>query len=230
MLDSLLISLLLAAAVWFAVIEAPVLFGLYEPARALRRWLFSVTVSLVVLVFMMAVPDGGDESQYTERYKSLVREVSTYVAELNNANLALDDVFLHFEDFNLNFEDTTSTEKSELDKILNDFDNQLSHYENKAKLIEAQLANAETRGFIANQSYYQALQNVEVDTFNLLQGNLSKLNNLMATSNLDKNSDEWHNLQNEIEETNIAMQESVNTIEELNNKMRHKPREMASHC
>ena len=40
MLDSLLILLLLAAAVWFAVIEAPVLFGLYEPARALSAVTF----------------------------------------------------------------------------------------------------------------------------------------------------------------------------------------------
>lgn len=71
MLDSLLISLLLAAAVWFAVIEAPVLFGLYEPARALRRWLFSVTVSLVVLVFMMAVPDGGVSAGIADRYAML---------------------------------------------------------------------------------------------------------------------------------------------------------------
>lgn len=34
MTQTLLILLLLAAAVWFAVVEAPALFGLYEPAHA----------------------------------------------------------------------------------------------------------------------------------------------------------------------------------------------------
>ena len=67
----LLILLLLAAAVWFAVIEAPVFFGLYEPARALRRWIFSATVSLIVMVFMAAVHDAGVASGIADRHSSL---------------------------------------------------------------------------------------------------------------------------------------------------------------
>ena len=110
--------------------------------------------------------------------------------------------------------------ESAFDKILKEFDNKLSHFENEARYIEAQLENAEARGYIANEAYYKALENVEHDNYDMLEEKLSKLNGLMANSNYDKNSDEWHKLQNEIEETTIAMQESLNTLVDLDNKMR----------
>ena len=51
----MLILLLSAAALWFALCEAPVLFGLYEPAYALRRSLFAVLISTMALISASAV-------------------------------------------------------------------------------------------------------------------------------------------------------------------------------
>ena len=58
MTQTLLILLLLAASAWFAMVEAQALFGLYEPAHALRRWEFALVVSLAVVVFMTVAPEG----------------------------------------------------------------------------------------------------------------------------------------------------------------------------
>jgi len=46
MTQTLLILLLLAASAWFAIVEAQALFGLYEPAHALRRWEFALVFPL----------------------------------------------------------------------------------------------------------------------------------------------------------------------------------------
>lgn len=107
-----------------------------------------------------------------------------------------------------------------LDKILKDFDNKLSYYENQAKYIEAQLANAEARGYLANEAYYKVLENVEQNNYDLLEDKLGKLKELMKDSGLKENSDEWHELQNEIEETTIALQESKNKLLEFYNQSR----------
>lgn len=113
-----------------------------------------------------------------------------------------------------------TSEESELDKLLKEFDNQFSHYENEAKYIEAQLANAEARGYIANEAYYKALQDVELDNHDLLEQKLADLKELMKNSGLKENSEEWHELQNEIEETTIALQESKNKMLEFYNQSR----------
>lgn len=108
----------------------------------------------------------------------------------------------------------------ELKKILGDFDNAISHFENQEKLINSKLSNAEANGIIALEAYYKELQKVENSTYEEIKKNQAELNRLMEESNLEKGSDEWHNLQNEIEEANIAMQDSINNIAELDKKLR----------
>lgn len=89
MTQTLLILLLLAAAVWFAVVEAPALFGLYEQAHSLRRWVFALVVSLTVVVFMMAVPDGGVAEGLSVRHAALQAEGMTLLVVILASFLSL---------------------------------------------------------------------------------------------------------------------------------------------
>jgi len=89
MTQTLLILLLLAAAVWFAVVEAPALFGLYEPAHALRKWVFALAVSVSVVVFMMAVPDGGVAAALTGICSALHIDGMTLLIVLLSSFLSL---------------------------------------------------------------------------------------------------------------------------------------------
>ena len=89
MTQTLLILLLLAAAVWFAVVEAPALFGLYEQAHSLRRWVFALVVSLTVVVFMMDVPDGGVAEGLSVRHAALQAEGMTLLVVILASFLSL---------------------------------------------------------------------------------------------------------------------------------------------
>ena len=85
MTQTLLILLLLAASAWFAVVEAPALFGLYEPAHALRRWEFALIVSLAVVVFMAVAPEGlsvGHPALHAEGMTLLVVVLSSFLSLL----------------------------------------------------------------------------------------------------------------------------------------------------
>lgn len=85
MTQTLLILLLLAASAWFAVVEAPALFGLYEPAHALRRWEFALIVSLTVVVFMAVAPEGlsvGHPALHAEGMTLLVVVLSSFLSLL----------------------------------------------------------------------------------------------------------------------------------------------------
>ena len=114
----------------------------------------------------------------------------------------------------------TSAEESVLDTILKEFDAKLSHYENAAKLIDAKLANAEARGYIATQQYYETLKGIESGKKDLLEQQLGKLVGELNKTDFDTNSEEWNELAKEIESTEIAIQESTNAMQEFDNQMR----------
>lgn len=106
------------------------------------------------------------------------------------------------------------------DLIISEFDAKISHFENTASMIEAKLANAESRGLIATKQYYETLKGIESGKKNLLEQQLADLTKALDGTNFETDSEGWSNLTSEIESTEIAIQESTNAIQEFNNEIR----------
>jgi len=106
------------------------------------------------------------------------------------------------------------------DLIISEFDSKLSHYENTANLIESKLANAESKGYIATQQYYQTLRGIEEAKRVELKNQLDDLTQAFNESGLEPDSEGWSELVNKIEETELALQESTNAMQDFNNEIR----------
>ncbi len=89
-MNSLLLILILAAvAIWFAVVEVPMLFGLYEPTYALRRWVFVLIASSTVLLSTFFLQDGSVAVGVKELYAGMKVGQMTLLTVLVSALLTL---------------------------------------------------------------------------------------------------------------------------------------------
>lgn len=113
-----------------------------------------------------------------------------------------------------------SSIQDKFDLIASEFDAKLSHYENAANMIEAQLANAESKGYIATKQYYETLKSIEEVKSVELNNQLNDLVSTLEESGLKPDTEGWSELENKIEETELALQESTNAVQDFNNEIR----------
>jgi len=105
------------------------------------------------------------------------------------------------------------------DLITSDFDRKLAEFENQANMIEAKLANAESKGLIATQEYYKALKEIESDKIGLKKDELKSLQIVFDEGKIEEGSDAWYDLRENIEEVKLEIQEAENAIVDFDNKI-----------
>lgn len=106
------------------------------------------------------------------------------------------------------------------DLIITEFDRQLAVFESQTNMIESRLANAESRGLIATQGFYKALKDVELDKIGIKQDELVSLQTVFNSNEIEKGSDKWYELRDNIESVKLEILEAENAIANFDNKMR----------
>lgn len=105
------------------------------------------------------------------------------------------------------------------DFIMEEFEYQLALFENKANMIEAQLANAESRGQIATQEYYKSLKTIAENEKLTRHGELDALRAVLNSGVYEENSKPWRELQQDIAAVELEIKNAENEILEFDNKI-----------
>lgn len=119
------------------------------------------------------------------------------------------------------------TSGEHVDKLNKEFDIILAGFENRANMIELELARAESQGKLAVQTFYQQLHDVENEKFLYLSGENGKLAQLEAelarveAKGFKEGSDVWNELHQQIEQTKLDIEESTNAMIEFQNEIRN---------
>lgn len=106
------------------------------------------------------------------------------------------------------------------DLIMEEFDRQLAYFESQANMIESSLANAESKGLMATQEYYKALKDVELDKVSIKENELKSLQTVFDSGEIEKGSDAWYDLREDIESVKLEILEAENAIDDFDNKIR----------
>lgn len=112
----------------------------------------------------------------------------------------------------------------QFDNVGKQYDQLIERVELANEKLDLWIENQETRGkFVAN-SYYATQIDNEKKRFMNLQEQLKKQQDLMSCSvnqgAVQLFSEQWYEMNNAIMETDNELQKTINTIDELNNKMR----------
>ncbi len=173
--------------------------------------------------------------QYTDRYKNLAHQVSSHVAELNNALLTLDEVFAEFDtdfDFNIKFDGEDSVKKTfdyieiklkTLEEKVKEFDETIS--DTSLGYDERKSALSEKMDFVSNEQItalerakkeYQKLADavdLDKDTKTLIREGDFKVDDTI-TEAVSKQIDEFQKWIDKVEETDTAIDEARKSIQE----------------
>lgn len=110
------------------------------------------------------------------------------------------------------------------DNILTRYDGILSDIEFQKNLLEEQISQTEESGYITSTKYYEALMKVEKSNIAQLQKEKStleaSLNEAVKRGAIQKNSEEWSNMCQEINEVTLAIEEANTAMIDYGNSIR----------
>lgn len=110
------------------------------------------------------------------------------------------------------------------DNLAKDYSNQLDQLESRAKLYEEYITQSEARSYIGSVKYYEKLYSIEQDNISLLKKELKDLQQsqkqALDSGEIDKNSEAYYQMQSEINNVQLAIQESTTALLEYSNAMR----------
>lgn len=110
------------------------------------------------------------------------------------------------------------------DNLAKDYSNQLEQLESRTKLYEEYIKQSEARSYIGSVKYYEKLYSIEKDNISLLKKELRDLQNsqkqALDSGEIDKNSEAYYQMQSEINNVQLAIQESTTALLEYSNAMR----------
>ena len=127
------------------------------------------------------------------------------------------------------FAETSKQEKADLamekfDNIAAEYDNQIAADEQKKTLIQNQISQAESQGKKPTTSYYKELLDVETAGGEKLvkkrEAMQKSLNEAVAAGTIQKGSEEWYQMIEEINEVTNAIDASNQSVLEYNNQIR----------
>lgn len=105
-----------------------------------------------------------------------------------------------------------------------EYDAILQGYEHTETMLNEYISQAEERGYIVSKKYYDALITNEKDNIAELKKEQADLINArdeaVASGKIDKCSEEWYNMCNEIDSVTQAIEESTTALLEYDNAMR----------
>ena len=114
--------------------------------------------------------------------------------------------------------------EQKFDNIVEQYDNMLDHIEHSANMINGYIDQAETQGYIVSGSYYQSLIQNAQSSISAMQAERAalqqSLNESMASGIIVQGSNEWYEMQSQINEVDESIQEANTSIIEFNNSIR----------
>ena len=123
-------------------------------------------------------------------------------------------------------EDLAQLYKDNFDNIQEKFEHQLNLYDHLSKTYETGIKALEAKGYLASTEYYKALSDVEKKNIRKRKKELADLeqafSEAMASGEIEKGSDAWYEMQEEInkvkeeiDEANVALLEYQKTMREI---------------
>lgn len=140
----------------------------------------------------------------------------------------IDEVSEAIQEANINLLDyANSIEQIQWDtfeRIADNYDNILSTIDNKRNTLDSFISQTEDKGYLVSAEYYEALIKNEKDNVNKLTKErndlIASMNKSLASGNLEKYSDVWYDMQQEIDGVSEALQEANSNLIEYSNAMR----------
>lgn len=155
-----------------------------------------------------------DISKYDEKTKKKIEEYQEWYEKALACSEAIDDLK----------ETLSELYADRFDAIATDFDNQLSLYEHQISTFNNELERLESSGYMSGAEFYEALQEVERQKIaknkEKLRALTQALNDAVQSGMIEVGSEAWYEMQNEINSTTEAIQESENAVLDYANAIR----------
>ncbi len=115
-------------------------------------------------------------------------------------------------------------EKTKFDHVSKQFDDILQKIESKKSLIDESITQTEEQGYLVSIKYYEALLKTEKSNLTLLEKEreamVSSLNDAVAEGAIEKESEEWYRMCNEINEVTLSIEEANTAVIQYGNSIR----------
>lgn len=177
-------------------------------------------------------PSGVSKDKWNE-YKEKVRNGKISISEIKNESLAKAlEEYKKYYDLALKCKDATKELKEERSKlyldqfnlIAEDYDSQIGLIEHLTKTYDIGIEKLQAKGLIGSTKYLQAKKKAQQDTKATLQNDLADLqkalSDAMNNGEIKKGSKAWYEMQNEINATKEAIEESELAVLELDKAIR----------
>lgn len=114
--------------------------------------------------------------------------------------------------------------KQKFDDVIARYDGYLSVIEHEKSMLEASISETETRGYLVSAKYYEALIEAEGDNIDNLEDKrkelISALNEGINAGAIEKYSQEWYDLNGQINDVTLAIKEGTTAVIEYGNAIR----------
>lgn len=121
-------------------------------------------------------------------------------------------------------EELASLYEDNFNNVKDDYENQLSLYEHLTNTYETGIDLLDAKGYMASTKYYSAMQNVEKKNISIRKKELADLEKQFSTAmnsgEIEKYSEAWYSMQNEINGVKEAIAESEVNLAEFAKTMR----------
>lgn len=177
-------------------------------------------------------PSGVSKDKWNE-YKEKVRNGKISISEIKNESLAKAlEEYKKYYDLALKCKDATKELKEERSKlyldqfnlIAEDYDSQIGLIEHLTKTYDIGIEKLQAKGLIGSTKYLQAKKKAQQDTKATLQNDLADLqkafSDAMNNGEIKSGSKAWYEMQNEINATKEAIEESELAVLELDKAIR----------
>ena len=112
----------------------------------------------------------------------------------------------------------------QFNNIKNNFDNLLNHIEHQGSLLQESINQTEEKGYIVSTKYYNALISNENKNITQLTSKRNKLYDTLQqaikSGDIQKSSNEWHQMVQEIESVDLAIEQANTSVIKFNNSIR----------
>lgn len=110
------------------------------------------------------------------------------------------------------------------ENVQSEYEGILQGFEHTENMINEYISQAEERGYIVSQQYYQSLIDNELANIDELKKEqaelIAKRDEAVASGAIEEGSEEWINMSNDIDEVTQAIEESTTAVIEFNNAIR----------
>lgn len=155
-----------------------------------------------------------DINEYDEDTQKLIEDYQKWYEKALDCKDAIAD--LH--------EELASLYEDNFNNVKDDYENQLSLYEHLTNTYETGIDLLDAKGYMASTKYYAAMQNVEKKNISIRKKELADLEKqfsaAMNSGEIEKYSEAWYSMQNEINGVKEAIAESEVNLAEFAKTMR----------